>query len=122
MRIKDKINFDKFYLYATLLFAFTLPLSRAAVSFFIITLPIIFILEGNFRNKVKRIWSNKPLQAILLFLVFNLLSLLWTEDYSDAQNVVRLYGYWLVIFALALSIHKNDIQKIITFFLYGMLK
>lgn len=121
MRIKDKINFDKFYLYATLLFAFTLPLSRAAVSFFIITLPIIFILEGNFRNKVKRIWSNKPLQAILLFLVFNLLSLLWTEDYSDAQNVVRLYGYWLVIFALALSIHKNDIQKIITFFLYGML-
>ncbi|MFA6138643.1 MAG: O-antigen ligase family protein [Sulfurimonas sp.] len=121
MRIKERINFDKFYLYATLLFAFTLPLSRTAVSFFILLLPIVFILEGNFKSKFKLIWSNKPLQAILLFLAFNLLSLLWSEDYSDAQNVVRLYGYWLVIFTLALSIHKNDIQKIITFFLYGML-
>ncbi len=121
MSIKDRINFERFYLYATLFFAFTLPLSRTAVSFFILALPIVFILEGNFKSKFERIWNNKPLQAILLFLGFNLLSMLWTENYSDAQNVVRLYGYWLVIFTLALSIHKNDIQKIITFFLYGML-
>ncbi|MFA6190731.1 MAG: O-antigen ligase family protein [Sulfurimonas sp.] len=121
MSIKDKINFEKFYLYSTLFFAFTLPLSRTAVSFFILLLPIVFLFEGNFKNKFKHIWSNKVLQAILLFLGFNLLSLLWTEDYSDAQNVIRLYGYWLVILTVALSIHKNDIQKIITFFLYGML-
>ncbi len=121
MRIKDKINFDTFYLYATLFFAFTLPLSRTAISFFILLLPIVFVLEGNFKNKVKRIWSNKVLQATIVFLGFNVLSLLWSENYSEAQNVVRLYGYWLVIFTLALSIHKNDIQRIITFFLYGML-
>jgi len=55
MSIKDKINFEKFYLYATLFFAFTLPLSRTAVSFFILLLPIVFILEGNFKSKFKLI-------------------------------------------------------------------
>lgn len=119
--IKQTINFDKFYFYATILFAFTLPLSRAMVSFFIIFLPLIWIFEGQFKSKFKLIWNHKVLQAIVLFLGFNLLSLLWTQDYNNAQNTLRLYGYWLTIFVLATSIKKDNIQKIITFFLYGML-
>lgn len=119
--IKQTIDFDKLYFYITIIFAFTLPLSRAIISFSIIALPLIWIFEGQFKSKLKLIWEHKILQAILLFLGFNLISLLWTQDYNNAENTLRLYGYWISIFVLSTSIKKDDIQKIITFFLYGML-
>jgi O-antigen ligase len=103
-----------------LAFAFTLPLSRAAVTLFIILFPIIWLLEGNFKNKFLQIKASKLLLVTTSFLIFEFLSITWSTDTQQALAAARMYTYWFAIFVLATSIKKEWVNKIITFFLYGM--
>jgi len=122
LKFKEKINFDKTYYYMSILFAFVLPLSRAAISFFVILFILVWIFEGNYKKKLKQIWENKILKSIFYFLVFVLISLLWTENIETGLNVVRMYwGYWAVIFIAATSLHYKYITSIITAFLAGLI-
>jgi len=118
--LKDKINFKKIIYYVVLIFAFTLPLSRAAISLFIILLPLLWILEGDFQKKYEQIKSSKLLLAILFFLFFSILSITWTEDLTLGMKGLRLDMYLLSLFVIATSIKKEHIQSIITVFLLGM--
>jgi len=117
--IKD-INYNKIFYYSILIFAFFLPLSRAIISFFIILIPIIWFIEGNLKQKLKLIGSNKLLVAISLYLSFSILSIIWSQDIIEALNTIRLHVYWLILFVIATSIKKEQIQPIITSFLAGM--
>ncbi len=114
------ISYEKSYLYMAILFAFVLPISRAAVSLFIVLFPLIWLIEGNFRHKFEQIKSSKLLIFIALFIFFQLLSILWSTDTSQALKAGRMYTYWLTIFVLATSIKKEWINKITSSFLYGM--
>lgn len=116
-----KLNYANFYHYSVLIFAFILPLSRAAISFFIILLPIIWLIEGNFKTKLSTIWQNSILKALILFLGFTVFSFFWSEDFDNGLNFLRLYAYFITIFVITTSIKKEYIQIIVTAFLYGML-
>ncbi len=115
------VNYPKIYYYSSLLFAFTLPLSRASVSFFIILFPLIWLIEGDYKNKFSQVWQNPILKAIVFFLGFTFLSILWTQSLDDGLTIIRLYSYWLGIFVIAISLKKEYFDKIVTAFLYGML-
>ena len=118
--LKEKINFEKTIYYSVLIFAFTLPLSRALISLFIIFLPLVWILEGDFQRKYKQIKSSKLLLAILFFLSFSILSITWTENFGAGLKGLRLDLYFFALFVIATSIKKEQIQPIITAFLLGM--
>ncbi len=118
--IKNRINFEKTIYYSVVLFALTLPLSRALISFFVIFLPLIWILQGDFQRKYEHIKSNKLLVAILLFLAFSALSITWTSNLSFGLKGLRLLLYFGVLFVIATSIKKEQIQTIVTAFLLGM--
>ena len=119
--IKAKtINYDKVYYYSIIIFAFILPISRAAVSLFVVILPLIWIYEGDLKNKFFKIWNNAILRSLALFLIFIFFSALWSTDLHDTFKFMRLHSYWLVIFVIATSIKKAQIQTIITAFLVGM--
>jgi len=117
---EQNINYDKVYYYLILVFAFLLPLSRAAVSLFILLLPVVWLIEGNIQEKFLHIWKNNLLKSILLFLLFMISSLLWSSDISNGLHFLRLYSYWFAIFVIATSIKKEYIQSFITSFLFGM--
>ena len=117
---KNAINFEKTYLYLVLLFALTLPLSRALVSLFIILLPVVWIIEGNYKAKYKVIKEIKIFYPLVALFLLSMLSLLWTTDYDDAKRVVRLWSYFLALFVIATSLKAKYIDKVITAFLSGM--
>ena len=119
--LKQRINFERIYYYLILLFAFTLPLSRASVSAFSILLPLLWFLEGNYKEKWLIIQKEKSLIFLLLFIFVNLLSVLWTQNMDDAYRPLRMFMYLGSAFVIATSLDKKHIYTIITAFLYGML-
>lgn len=112
---------QKAYFYLTLGLAFSLPLSRAAVSFFILALGSLWLYERGFQKKFEKIKQSGALKAILAFLLFSSLSLLWSDDTKEALNVLRLYSYWLALFVIATTLTKEMTHRVITAFLFGML-
>ena len=119
-KIKEKLNFEKIYFYSILLFAFTLPLSRAAVSFFVILLPIIWIFEGNLKEKFSNIKINKALFFLSIFLFISFLYIFVSDDKKIALNITRLDLYLFSSYIIYTSLKKQYIPKIINAFLFGM--
>ena len=62
-----KLSYERVYLYTIIAFAFVMPLSRAAISFFIILLPLIWIIEGDFKRKFEQIKKVKKRVKFELF-------------------------------------------------------
>lgn len=116
-----ELNYEKIYLYLTLSFAFVMPLSRAAISFFILALGIIWLIEGNFKRKFEQIKSSKVLLLIGIFYLIVIFSAVLSSNTDTALKFVRLYAYWIVIFVIATSLKKEYISSVITAFLLGML-
>ncbi len=119
--INQKKNISTLIYYCILLFAFLLPISRAAISFFIILLPLLSLYEGDLKRKIYQIKSNKFLLFFSLFLLYSLVSLLWSENSSLAFRHIRLIFYFLTLYVLVTSIKKEQTSTIITVFLSGML-
>jgi O-antigen ligase len=115
-----KFSFDRTFYYSALLFAFALPLSRAAISFFIVWFVVLFIAQRDYRYAWEQIKSNRVFHAMGAFLALMALSILWSEDKTDGLNQIRLYSYWIIIPILAINLKKEWLANIITAFLGGM--
>lgn len=120
MITKTTFSIDRTFYYSALAFAFTLPLSRAAVSFFVLWFVILFLIKNDYRNAWNRLKNSHPFQAMGLFIAFLFLSALWSSDTHEALRQIRLYSYWIVIPILALNLKKEWLPNIITAFLGGM--
>lgn len=119
--LNSKFDYSQIYKYSSIVFAFTMPLSRASISFFLFFFPLIWLLEGNLKEKLKIIYSNNILKSIILFFIFMVISFFWSDNTSEALKTLRLYSYWILIFIFVTSIKEQYRQIIITAFLYGML-
>jgi len=115
-----KIDIDKIIYYSILIFAFTLPLSRASISLFMIVLPLLWLYQGDIKNKIKALLNSKLIIAIILFTIYSALSALWSEDMTKTFRHLRLLLYFFTIFVIATSVKKEQIQSVISAFLYGM--
>lgn len=117
---KNSFSYDRTFYYSALAFAFTLPLSRAAVSFFILWFTVLFLARRNYRSAWEQIKNNRVFHAMGSLIGLLALSILWSEDKSDALNQIRLYSYWIIIPVLAVYLKKEWLPHIITAFLLGM--
>ena len=115
-----KINFEKTYYYLIMLFAFTMPLSRASISLLVILLPITWLIEGDFKQKFKVIQNNQTLLSFLIFILVTILSLLWTQNHEDAGRPLRMLLYLATIFVIATSLKREYVNNVISAFLAGM--
>ncbi|MCK5677287.1 MAG: O-antigen ligase family protein [Flavobacteriaceae bacterium] len=120
-KIINKINFEKTYYFALLIFAFMLPLSRATNSLFIVLFILLLLLQGNYKKHFERVKESPLAITILFFMGFTIFSLLWTEDLGFGLNNKRLYIPWIAIFAIALNVKKEQIFSIISAFIIGMI-
>lgn len=108
------------FYYSALLFAFALPLSRAAVSFFIIWFVVLFLIRNDYKSAWEQIRTNRAFLAMGLFIAFLFVSLFWSADTREALHQIRLYGYWIIIPILAVTLKREWLPNIITAFLGGM--
>lgn len=115
-----QFSFDKIFYYSALGFAFTLPLSRAAVSFFVLWFITLFIARRDYLKAWQSIKSSRALVAMGAFIAFMFASVLWSSQTHEALNQIRLYSYWIIIPILAVSLKKEWLPHIITAFIGGM--
>jgi len=116
----NKIDMNKIIYYAVITFAFTLPLSRAAVSLFVILLPLLWILSGDIKNKFNNIINNKLLLSVALLILWSLISIAWSDSLSSSLEAFRMTAYLFAIFPIASVIKKENVANVITSFLMGM--
>lgn len=120
--ILSKIHLDyNTYLNNLIVFyAFLMPLSRASVVLFSALLLIFWVLEGDFERKYKLLFNNKVIIALLLFILLNIVSVLWSDNTQEAFIYVGKYWYFLPILVLYTSLKKAYIPKVISAFIFGM--
>lgn len=117
---KQTINYEKIYFYLVVSFALILPLSRALVSLFVILLPLVWIIEGNYKSKYQTIKETKVFLPLIGFFFLSILSLLWSSEHDVALNELRILSYFFTLFVIATSLQAKYIDKVITAFLSGM--
>ncbi len=119
-KIKN-VDYSQYINYIAVAYAFTLPLSRAAISLFGILFIVLWILEGNFKKKYVFLIQSKMVLALLAFLFFNILALLWSDDVVKALSYIKKYWYLIPILVMLTSLKKEYIPKIVSAFILGML-
>jgi len=116
-----KMQFNQVYYILTLLLAFVAPLSWKTSRLLIILIIFTSLIQFDFKHYFYQIKHSKFLMALLVFLFYQFLTLLWTEaSYEDSYGYIRTYLLWFAIPILALKLKKSQITNIITAFLFGM--
>lgn len=115
-----QVNYGKYINSFALVYAFILPLSRAGISGLTIMLIILWFLEGGFKNKIALLIKSKVLITLFVFLLFNLLSTLWTDDIIETLDYVKKYWYFSPILIFYTSLQKENISRVLSAFILGM--
>jgi len=100
-------------------YAFLLPFSKAFPVFtgpyFIL---LFWLLEGNFSLKIKMIKSSKAIQFLLLFFLFSIVSLLWSDNIVEGRKLLR---YYFAIVMVTVSLYTSMQEKFVKYILYAFL-
>ena len=75
---RNKIDDINSYLLIT--FAFFLPLSRAGISILSVLMILMWLFQGDFKKKYENLKDNVVIIALVLFVGFEFISLVWTTS------------------------------------------
>ena len=113
------------FIYASawmLCFSIPLPYWSSRVAFFSSVLFLLWLIEGNLRNKLYHLRTQKLFVILMVFLGYNVLSLLWTEYIRVGLETLKPYKYYLLIIPpLITSISREKISGLIFAFILGVL-
>ena len=111
---------QKIQFYSCLCIAFFLPLARL-VPIFIVIMLLNWIVEGDYKNKFRRILRNKFALLFIAFYFIHLLGLIYTTNldagFFDIQVKASLFIFPMVIASRPFSL--SDKQKIFYSFISG---
>jgi O-antigen ligase len=103
-----------------LAFMFILPLSRAGISLFSALIVIVWLIEGNLKEKINKIFANKILLIIMAFIGLSYLSLLQLPQIT-MEKINEIDYIFLILIPISYTVIKKEwTQKLITAFLIGM--
>jgi O-antigen ligase len=117
-----KIDTSSFLNYLILLYALVIPVSLDLLRILVPLIVIVWLIEGDIRNKFTLIREEPVFKAIGLLILILLLSLLWTEPQNLKFGFKYITRYWYIlpIFAIFTSLKKAYIPYLLSFFLAGM--
>ena len=114
------INLEQISYYSLLLFALTLPLSRAAVSFFVFWFLILVIVKRDYKNSFNILKENKIFSYLALFIAYVVLTSFWSNFEEDTFSLLNKYFYWIIVPSIVIITKKEWLYKILNAFLIGM--
>jgi O-antigen ligase len=118
--LTSKFSYEKSYFYLLVLLAISIPLSRAGISLAILSLMLLWVIEGNYKSKYATIKAIPFFQTTFLFFSFMTLSLLWSANIEEGLHYMRLYSYWFIIVIIVTSLNEKYIPYIINAFILAM--
>jgi O-antigen ligase len=99
---------DRVYQYLFIAAFFLLPLTVSGNNIAIWTAVILWLVSGNYREKVNKINENKLARASILFFCVHLLALIWTEDISWGLEITRKMLPFLFVLPIFLTLAKKE--------------
>jgi O-antigen ligase len=115
-----KTDYTKYLNYILIAYAFSFPISKAATNLFEILAILLWIIEGNWKEKLA-LYKNNLLSIAIAFLIgFSLLSIFWHGNTELTLRYVAKYRHLLIIFVFYSSFEKKYTSHIISAFLLGM--
>ena len=117
----QKLDMSLMINYLLMGYAFIIPLSRAGIVLFSLLLIIFWFVEGGLKEKYHLVRKNKVILALLIFIVFNFISLLWSDHMLEGLGYIKKYWYFFPLVVLFTSAKKEYISKILSAFILGML-
>jgi len=120
-KIQNSVDYQKYSNYLVIVYAFLLPISRAGISILTATLFLLWLLDKNLKNRIQALIKNRVVFSIALFFGFSTVSLLWSKNIYSGWIFLITYWYLLPIFIFATQIKLEQLTKIISAFLLGML-
>jgi len=118
---KNKIDYSKYINYALVGYAFFLPFSKAGVNLFETIALLLWLMSGDFKNKVYAYKQNLLIVSFTLFLVVSIVSILWADEILFAIKYILKYRHFLIIFVAFSFLRRDFITHLFSAFLLGML-
>lgn len=116
-----RVDFQSVVYSSVILFAFLLPLSRGAGSFFVIFFFLLLLYKREYKATFELLKSNVIFAYIAIYLLYMFVTLLWSQDIKMGLNQIRLYGYWILVLpSLVVLVQKEWLWDMIKAFLLGM--
>ncbi len=119
-KLRKSFDLNMVSYYSLLLFAFSLSLSRAAISFFVFWFLLLVIVKRDYKNSFNILKENKIFLYMGIFLTFILFSSFWGDDGENTLKYIRLYAYWIVIPCIVILADKKWMNNAMNAFLLGM--
>ncbi len=114
------MDYTKYINVLALMYAFVLPLSRAGISALTALLIVMWIAEGDLKKKFSLLLSHRVIQALGIFLLFNLVSLIWTDHVAESLHYIKKYWYFMPLIVFFTSLQAENIPKVLSAFILGM--
>ncbi len=118
---QNQYDLTKYINYMLIGYAFSLPISKAGISFFEVFMLILWLLEGAWKDKFKVLKNDLLSMSIVLLIAVSLIASLWSVNIPYALDYVGKYRHFLVILIIYTSFDKKYIQHVFSAFLIGML-
>lgn len=116
-----RVSLKEIPYYLLLLLAFSLPLSTAAPFLLGLLLVINRVAAGDFKDDLYKLRDNNFLKALLLFLLFISIALLWSDDLQHGFMFTLRKEYKLLLIPIFMFfIKKEHIKHYLFAFLLGM--
>ena len=115
-----KIDCTKYINYVLIAYAFSFPISKAATNLFEVLAILLWISEGNWKEKFALYKTNLLSITIALLIGFSLLSILWHGNAETTFKYVAKYRHLLIIFVFYSSFDKKYTSHILSAFLAAM--
>jgi O-antigen ligase len=117
-----RANIEQYLNYLFVAYAFLLPLSRAGMIAIATLMILLSLFDIRLVQKLKSIWQNGTTRAIVIFILFNIISLVWvsSENLFKATSYISKYWYFLPSFIFFVSLKRERLQQVISAFIMGM--
>lgn len=102
-------------------YAFLIPISHRGTEKIFIILLFLFLIRRNYIFYLKEAFSNKIVQAIIIFILINIVWLIETDDFIEAQKTISGLKYYLYLIVFLAFLDKNFSFRVMYAFVLGML-
>jgi len=112
---------EKIYQYLLIGLAFLLPLTVVGGNLMMVSIVLLWIFSGDYKNKFSQIRSNKVLVASIIFFSLHVVGLLWTEDMKWGLHIIKKMIDFLIFLPILLTVTKKEyIKHYVSAFLLAM--
>ena len=110
----NTFRIDQIYQYLLIALAFLLPLTVVGGNLMMVSIVLLWLFSGDYKNKFSQIRSNKVLIASIIFFSLHVVGLLWTEDIKWGLHIVKKMIDFLIFLPILLTVTKKEYTDLTT--------